>query len=457
MKILYGILENNIDITHLALEKCMDNNILCIPRGDHDRACLFSDPLPGTMKSIFIEYNNSEEINIDSNYPLKISYGIRENNIDITHLAFEKCMNHNILHIPRGDADRACLFSDPLPGTLKVIFIEYNNTQEINIIVDCSVSSLKILYGTRENNIDITNIALEKCMNNNIIFIPRGDHNRSFLFSDPAQGSIKSIFLKTNVGIQEYDLTQEIYINTQTFQIFTHLDVPYSVQDTFSHHQFSAIIIEPRQHNALHFVLKNFLENLSHNWTIIIFHGNQNVAFINNIVENHLNYYKFRIKLVHLPIDNLTGHEYSQILKSNPFYDYIETEMFLVFQTDTYIFKQHKALINEFMDYDYVGAPWSDGTVGNGGLSLRRKSKMLEIIQNIPDPGYEIHEDTYFSALNKSNYSKPSFEKAKEFSVETVFNTISFGMHNAWRYIKEEEWNFLVNKCPDLETLRSLQ
>ena len=39
---------------------------------------------------------------------------------------------------------------------------------------------------------------------------------------------------------------------------------------------YTAIIIEPREHKALEFVLSNFLQNLSTKWNFIIFHGNKN-------------------------------------------------------------------------------------------------------------------------------------------------------------------------------------
>ena len=70
-------------------------------------------------------------------------------------------------------------------------------------------------------------------------------------------------------------------------------------------------------------------------------------------------------------------------MKTN-IHDYIKTEMFLIFQTDTLILNKEK--IYDFMNYDYVGAPFNRNfnwrrnypltdfyDVGNGGLSLRRK------------------------------------------------------------------------------------
>ena len=50
--------------------------------------------------------------------------------------------------------------------------------------------------------------------------------------------------------------------------------------------KYTAVIVEPRKHAALSFVLENFLKNLSNEWNIIIFHGNLNIDFVNNIISN---------------------------------------------------------------------------------------------------------------------------------------------------------------------------
>ena len=115
------------------------------------------------------------------------------------------------------------------------------------------------------------------------------------------------------------------------------------------HYKYTAIIIEPREHRALDFVLNNFLENLSTEWSIIIFHGNKNKDFILNIVSNLNNEYKKRIiNLIDLEVDNLNSETYSDILKSINFYNHIPTELFLIFQTDSIILKENKDNINFF-------------------------------------------------------------------------------------------------------------
>ena len=110
---------------------------------------------------------------------------------------------------------------------------------------------------------------------------------------------------------------------------------------------YTAIIVEPREHPALEFVLNNFVSNLSDEWNIIVFHGNKNIDFLKKIIENNLH---TRISLINLQVDNLTINDYNNLfMKSTILYDNIPTETFLVFQTDTIIFEKHKHLINDFL------------------------------------------------------------------------------------------------------------
>lgn len=228
--------------------------------------------------------------------------------------------------------------------------------------------------------------------------------------------------------------------------------------------KYTAIIVEPRKHAALFFVLENFLKNLSDEWNIIIFHGNLNIEFINNIIETNLYNYKSRISMISLNKDNLTKDEYSKLLMDKNFYNFIPTEIFLIFQTDTIIFEDNKELINIFLKYDYVGAPWSESQkninnfVGNGGLSLRKKSKMLEIIEKDIDQN-NLPEDIYFSGTDKVELYKPSQEKSKLFSVEHMFSKITFGTHQPWmiKYYHSEYYHEFYNLYPEIQKLEDLQ
>ena len=72
--------------------------------------------------------------------------------------------------------------------------------------------------------------------------------------------------------------------------------------------------------------------------------------------------------------------------------------------------------IEPFLNYDYIGAPWRNipynyqiegipkvnQVVGNGGLSLRSVSKMIEALDEFPARNWLLHnypEDVYYASV----------------------------------------------------------
>jgi hypothetical protein len=222
---------------------------------------------------------------------------------------------------------------------------------------------------------------------------------------------------------------------------------------------YTALIIEPRKHNALKLVLSNFNQNLNEDWKFLIYHGNSNKQLIEEITKN--NKMDHRCKMISLNIDNLSIDGYNKLFYTEYFYSNINTEYFLVFQTDTLISNKYKDNIYKFLDYDYVGAPWKlINKVGNGGLSLRKKSKMLEMLKKggyIKKNGEVHYEDRFFTNTCGNDIgielNVPTIEQAKEFSVETIFSNNSFGLHKPWNYLTTMEINLLKNNFPELEEL----
>jgi hypothetical protein len=75
----------------------------------------------------------------------------------------------------------------------------------------------KFEYGSHINKINITEIVLNKCLHNNIIYIPNGELNRTELFGDPDIGTLKSIFINereyphySNIIIDSFDKIYQI-------------------------------------------------------------------------------------------------------------------------------------------------------------------------------------------------------------------------------------------------------
>jgi hypothetical protein len=205
---------------------------------------------------------------------------------------------------------------------------------------------------------------------------------------------------------------------------------------------YTAVIVEPRKHPAMEFVLNNFFSNLDTRWNFMIFHGLDNEEWIKQIILKFPNHIQ-RVSLLNINVRNLTINEYSNFMTSKSIIELIPTEIFLIFQTDTMICPSEKDLIYDFIKYDYVGAPWRNGlgtiggNVGNGGLSLRRKTKMLEILNKVP---YKVKltkpnlaEDLYYCGIyHKIPMYKPTWEQAKLFSMETEYSSRTFGLHKTW-------------------------
>ena len=221
-----------------------------------------------------------------------------------------------------------------------------------------------------------------------------------------------------------------------------------------SSEKYTAIIIEPRKLKVIKPVLLNYLQNLDDNWSIIFFHGNNNKEYVERIIERDLATYRDRITLKPLNRDNLDTNSYNELMMSDEFLKQIPTEMFLVFQTDSLICESDRHRINDFLKYDYVGAPWGWMDGGNGGLSLRRKSKMIEVIKNCPK---NINEDQVFSrGCDLVKVNNPSKNEAKKFAIETEYSSRSFGIHNAWRYLPMHNADF-EKRCKDYKQIRSEQ
>jgi len=133
-------------------------------------------------------------------------------------------------------------------------------------------------------------------------------------------------------------------------------------------------------------------------------------------------------------------HEYNKRLTSLEFWNQFEEENVLIIQHDSAILRKG---IEDYYKYDYIGAPIKhiDFPAMNGGFSLRRKSAMINVIKNYHYNGLD-NEDMYFcNGLKQLNGKLPTFDIAKSFSCETIFNLGSLGIHAIEKYLTVEQIN----------------
>ena len=213
--------------------------------------------------------------------------------------------------------------------------------------------------------------------------------------------------------------------------------------------RINAVLVEFRILDNLEFVIRNTIIKLKTKCIYTVVCGNLNFDYINNI-NSRLNNILTIIKLNYCNID---VDQYSSILTTLSFWENLVGDYILIYQEDSCIFKNN---IEEFLCFDYIGAPWpksnndNKNIVGNGGFSLRNKNIMMQIIRKISPT-----ELTYCSStieyMKKNNITYPpedvyfskamldynigivaDWDSANKFSSESIFNINSLGGHKFW-------------------------
>lgn len=174
------------------------------------------------------------------------------------------------------------------------------------------------------------------------------------------------------------------------------------------------VIVEPRAHKNLEFVLRNFVYFMGpRKWSLVIFGSSKNFGLIAELCKDW-SYVSF----IKLPVDDLPGTDYSKIMTSTWLWQSLAdlkcpSDKVLIFQTDTMLLHAEGMSRPEdpVFQYAYVGAPFwltspTDSTttfrtmtqtpefitdahgvqqlwphcVGNGGLSLRSLSASIKAV-----------------------------------------------------------------------------
>lgn len=173
-----------------------------------------------------------------------------------------------------------------------------------------------------------------------------------------------------------------------------------------------AVLIETRKHPSTEAVLRTFVHFLQpHRWGLAVFCSKGNAAFVREIVKDWKH-----VTVVQLDLpEKISMPEYNKLMTSEDLWSKMPHENLLMFQTDcTLLTGKPFAPGSEFLKYDYIGAPWfakcpktqrvytptmtpswtvvdedivcqlAPNHVGNGGLSFRKKSAMLECVRKHP-------------------------------------------------------------------------
>lgn len=235
------------------------------------------------------------------------------------------------------------------------------------------------------------------------------------------------------------------------------------------------IFIEFRLLPHTSFIIKNTILKLGHEWSHSIVCGNNNYQFYQTLKES----LGLDIRIINMNITNCSREDYSIMLMKSEFWRQFNGEYLIIYQEDSLIFKKFD---DKFLKYDYIGAPWVNRNVGNGGFSFRNKNIMIKICELFFDPKMKYMEENVRKLNNIKKelrekylgqefgeiYSRPEnyfyyliersiledyqitnrmknhhigkvadFETARKFSIEKYYDKDSFGGHQFWFNIND--------------------
>ena len=138
-------------------------------------------------------------------------------------------------------------------------------------------------------------------------------------------------------------------------------------------------------------------------------------------------------------ISNINSlNDYNRILTRAKFWEnFLDYDRVLICQMDSGLLRKG---IEEFLEWDYVGAPWKfQRHGGNGGLSIRNPKVMHEICcTHVWTPGMA-YEDVWFCNIMYGKYDLAPRAICEKFSVETIFQLGTLGYHNIDGYLTRRE------------------
>lgn len=253
--------------------------------------------------------------------------------------------------------------------------------------------------------------------------------------------------------VHSSDLFTFRYLCYRSIPILRNVKLPKPVLNS----EKESVLIEFRPMPHIEFLLRNTMYQLGEGWSHTIVCGKGNYQMIQSICD----FVSEDIRIIALDYENIDINIYNNLCYDPFFWRSLRGEKILLYQEDSILFNQS---INDFLQYDYIGAPWklnvsSKYRVGNGGLSLRSKSVILSvldenrILNTFEDikrrrkfPRYDrIPEDLFFAKEIQDKGGKiPTVSVASLFSTENIVNKHSMGGHQFWLF--DPSWRSRMEK-----------
>ncbi|RKO88160.1 hypothetical protein BDK51DRAFT_7501, partial [Blyttiomyces helicus] len=161
-----------------------------------------------------------------------------------------------------------------------------------------------------------------------------------------------------------------------------------------------AVLVEPHAQDQLLPIVTHFAATLADDWGFHIFNSPENDDILRESVVIRKMLESGKLNITHIPSRFQCGlnEMTDRILTDTWIWEQLrpEQENILLFQLDSIICSRSNQTPESYFEYDWVGAPWPQQNFagGTGGLSIRKRSMLLNVIRSFPRRETET-EDVY--------------------------------------------------------------
>ncbi|KAK0747728.1 hypothetical protein B0T21DRAFT_398024 [Apiosordaria backusii] len=197
-------------------------------------------------------------------------------------------------------------------------------------------------------------------------------------------------------------------------------------------------------------ILLHFSSVLPPHWSLVIFTSPNNFTLPHSVAfRNLLSSKRLDIRFLPKNVTFTNSASVSTFLASSDGWlwnQLIDAERVLLFQLDSIICANSIATVDDFVKWDFVGAPINRtyGEGYNGGLSLRNPRLFLEVVKEVNyTQGFE--DQWFYKRLKERRESGdyrvrlPGVEEAGRFAVETLWGERPLGYHQPQRWWRGKE------------------
>jgi hypothetical protein len=234
-----------------------------------------------------------------------------------------------------------------------------------------------------------------------------------------------------------------------------------------------AALMETRATPNLVPLILHFSSVLGPTWPIKIFTTQAAIANLSTSAAFERKIADKSISFVLLP-ETETFKEHSSVSAffSKPWFweQLAPAERVLMFQSDSIICANSRRTVDDFLEYDFIGAPVREGLGAgyNGGLSIRNVPLILEIVNKESwsedrkekngkykdGPNVDYEDQWFYAKMSERNAHFPTQEVASQFAVETIWAEKPLGYHqaNVWQAGSMDD---ILKWCPEYKMCTS--